>query len=290
MDDPVAVPLEIGAEDVLGFGTGPALGVPTQAGPGRKHLLLGGLNILPNAHVDPGMSDGGDYNIEMIYNGPGMITQNVRRILEELPPGVELVAAAKGQPAASVLESIEAGIRIIGENYVQEAVGHFAAVGARVRWHFIGRLQRNKAKRAAEIFDMIETVDSVELAAELDKRCAAMGKILPVLVEVNSGREPQKAGVLPERAEGLVREMASFGNLRLEGLMTMGPFEGDPEDARPFFRETRLAFEALRALSLPGVSMSRLSMGMTNSYRIALEEGATMVRIGTKIFGARPPG
>ena len=219
-----------------------------------------------------------------------MIAENVRLILEELPPGIELVAAAKSQPVDKILESVDAGVRIIGENYVQDAVAHFAAVGGRVRWHFIGHLQKNKAKKAVEIFDMIETVDSPELAAELDKRCAALGKILPVLVEVNSGREPQKAGVFPERAEGLVRELAAFRNLRVEGLMTMGPFEGNPEDARPYFRETRAVFEALRAMAIPGVSMSRLSMGMTNSYRVALEEGATMVRIGTKIFGARPIG
>jgi hypothetical protein len=219
-----------------------------------------------------------------------MIAENVRHILEELPPGVELIAAAKSQPVDKVLESVDAGVHIIGENYVQDAVAHFAAIGGRVRWHFIGHLQKNKAKKAVEIFDMIETVDSPELAAELDKRCAALGKVLPVLVEINSGREPQKAGVFPEGAEGLVRELASFRNLRVEGLMTMGPFEGNPEDARPYFRETRAVYEALRAMAIPGVSISRLSMGMTNSYRVALEEGATMVRIGTRIFGARPVG
>jgi pyridoxal phosphate enzyme (YggS family) len=223
----------------------------------------------------------------MLYNVPAMIAANVARILEELPPGIELVAAAKSQPANKVLEAVAAGIRIIGENYVQDAVAHFAAIGSRVRWHFIGHLQKNKAKKAAEIFDMIETVDSPELGAELDKRCAALGKTLPVLIEINSGREPQKAGVFPERAEGLARELGAFGNLRVEGLMTMGPFEGDPEDARPYFRETRAVFDALRVLAIPGVSMIRLSMGMTNSYRVALEEGATMVRIGTKIFGPR---
>lgn len=219
-----------------------------------------------------------------------MIAENVRLILEELPPGIELVAAAKSQPADKVIESVDAGVRIIGENYVQDAAAHFAAIGGRVRWHFIGHLQKNKAKKAVEVFDMVETVDSPELAAQLDKLCAARGKVLSVLVEVNSGREPQKAGVFPERAEGLVRELAAFGNLRVEGLMTMGPFEGNPEDARPYFRETRAVFEALRAMAIPGISISRLSMGMTNSYRIALEEGATMVRIGTKIFGARPMG
>jgi PLP dependent protein len=216
-----------------------------------------------------------------------MIADNVARILAELPPGVELVAAAKGQPAERVLEAVAAGVRIVGENYVQDAAVHAATAGNRVRWHFIGHLQRNKAKKAAAIFDMIETVDSLDLGAELDKRCAETGKAMPVLVEVNSGREPQKAGVLPERAEGLVRGLAAFGSLRVEGLMTMGPFEGNPENARPYFRETRAVFEALRSLAIPGVAMTRLSMGMTNSYRVALEEGATMVRIGTKIFGPR---
>ena len=231
--------------------------------------------------------DGGDYITEMRYNIPAMIADNVQRILGELPPGVELVAAAKSQSADRVLEAVAAGVLVIGENYVQDAVAHFAAVGGGVRWHFIGHLQKNKAKRAVEIFDMIETVDSPELGAELDKRCAALGKVLSVLVEVNSGREPQKSGVFPEGVEGLVRALAAFGNLRVEGLMTMGPFEGDPEDARPYFRETRAVFDTLKARSVPGVSMSRLSMGMTNSYRVALEEGATMVRIGTKIFGPR---
>jgi len=216
-----------------------------------------------------------------------MIADNVARILGELPPGVDLVAAAKGQPADRVLEAVGAGIRIIGENYVQDAVAHAAAVGSRVRWHFIGHLQRNKAKKAASIFDMIETVDSLDLGAELDKRCAELGKVMPVLVEVNSGREPQKAGVFPERAESLVRGLAAFGRLRVEGLMTMGPFEGDPENARPYFRETRAVFAALKALNIQGIAMTRLSMGMTNSYGVALEEGATMVRIGTKIFGPR---
>ncbi len=216
-----------------------------------------------------------------------MIAANVQRILEELPPGTELVAAAKSQPAERVLEAVTAGVRIVGENYVQDAIAHVAAVGSRVRWHFIGHLQKNKAKKAVEIFDMIETVDTPELGAELDKRCAAAGKVLSVLVEINSGREAQKAGVFPERAEELVRKLAGFGNLRVEGLMTMGPFEGEPEAARPYFRETRAVFDALRTLSLPGVSMTRLSMGMTNSYRVALEEGATMVRIGTRIFGPR---
>lgn len=216
-----------------------------------------------------------------------LIRENVSAILAGLPPGVELVAAAKTRTPAEILEAVEAGIRIVGENYVQEAAAAFAAIGHRVRWHFIGYLQKNKAKRAIEIFDLIETVDSAELASEIDKRAAALGKVMPVLIEVNSGREPQKFGVWPEKVEALVREIAPLKSVRVEGLMTMGPFEGDPEAARPYFRETKNAFEKIKALSIPGVEMKRLSMGMTNSYHLAVEEGATMVRIGTGIFGPR---
>jgi pyridoxal phosphate enzyme (YggS family) len=215
------------------------------------------------------------------------ISVNVKAILAELPPGVELVAAAKTRTAAEVLEAIEAGVKIIGENYVQEAAGVFTAVGRRARWHFIGHLQTNKVKKAVGVFDLVETVDSIALGREIDKRSAAAAKTTDVLVEVNSGREPQKAGVLPEEAEPLVRALAALPHLRVLGLMTMGPFEGDPEDSRPYFKETRRVWEELRALAVPGAEMRHLSMGMTNSWRVAVEEGATMVRIGTAIFGPR---
>jgi hypothetical protein len=216
-----------------------------------------------------------------------MIKDNVTAILRELPPGVELVVAAKTRTAAEILEAIEAGVGIIGENYVQEAADVFPAIGGRARWHFIGHLQTNKVKKAVEIFDLIETVDSIGLGREIDKRSAAAGKTMDILVEVNSGREPQKAGVLPEEAEPLVRSLAALPHLRVRGLMTMGPFEGDPEDSRPYFKETRRVWEALKTLAIPGAEMRYLSMGMTNSWRVAIEEGATMVRIGTAIFGPR---
>jgi pyridoxal phosphate enzyme (YggS family) len=215
------------------------------------------------------------------------IVANVKAILAELPAGVDLVAAAKTRSASEILEAIEAGVRIVGENYVQEAATVLPAIGRRARWHFIGHLQTNKAKKAVEIFDLIETVDSISLGRELDKRAAAAGKPMDVLVEVNSGHEPQKAGVLPEDAEGLVRELAALPRLRVLGLMTMGPFEGDPEDSRPFFRETRRVFEALAKAAVPGAAMERLSMGMSHSWRVAVEEGANLVRIGTAIFGPR---
>lgn len=222
-----------------------------------------------------------------------MIADNVRAILKELPPGVMLAAAAKTRTPAEILEAIEAGVTIIGENYVQEAERARSAVEAAaggppaVRWHMIGHLQKNKARKAIELFDMIETVDSLELANELDRRAAAAGRTAEALIEVNSGREPQKSGALPEDVEALARALAGLKNLRLLGLMTMGPFEGDPEEARPFFKETRRLFEYLRSLNIPNVTMSWLSMGMTNSWRVAVEEGATLVRIGTGIFGPR---
>ncbi len=215
------------------------------------------------------------------------IAENARAILAELPLGVELVAAAKSRTAAEILDAVEAGIRIIGENYVQEAQAVFPAVGKRCQWSFIGHLQTNKVKKAVEIFDMIETVDSADLAREIDKRAANAGKTIPILIEINSGEEAQKAGVRPAEAEALVRAIAPLPHIRVQGLMTMGPFEGNPEDSRPSFRVTRGLFEQLKTLGLPGVEMRHLSMGMTNSYRVALEEGATRVRIGTLIFGPR---
>lgn len=213
-----------------------------------------------------------------------MITEKVRGVLAELPAGVTLVAAAKGRRPQEILEAIEAGVKVVGENYVQEAEAAFAAIGRRVKWHMIGHLQRNKVKKAVELFDLIETVDSVKLAAELDKDCAALGKVMPILIEINSGREPQKAGVSPEAALDLVEKISQFEHLRVQGLMTMGPRFGDPEAARPYFRETKRLFEALKALDLPNVEMKFLSMGMSNSYKVALEEGANIVRLGTKIF------
>jgi pyridoxal phosphate enzyme (YggS family) len=215
------------------------------------------------------------------------IRENIGELLKELPQGVELAAAAKNRTPDEVLQAVEAGVKVIGENYVQEAEKARAAIGNKAEWHMIGHLQRNKVKKAVALFDMIETVDSIELAREIDKRCAEMGRVMPVLVEVNSGREEQKTGVLPENAEQLVREISRLPNIRVMGLMTMGPRFGNPEDSRPYFVITRQLFQRIEALRLPNVEMKYLSMGMTNSYKIALEEGANLVRIGTKIFGER---
>ena len=216
-----------------------------------------------------------------------MIKENVERILAELPEGVQLVAAAKTRTPEEIHQAVEAGLEIIGENYVQEAEQAFQVIGNRVQWHMIGHLQRNKVKKAVRIFDLIETVDSMRLAQEIDKSCRKIGKIMPVLIEINSGEETQKAGVMPGDAPALIKEMSALENISVVGLMTMGPFTGDPEDARPYFVKTKEIFEELRQMELSRVEMKHLSMGMSNSYKVALEEGANVVRIGTNIFGQR---
>jgi len=216
-----------------------------------------------------------------------MIRDNVLRLLKELPQGVEVVAAAKTRTEQEVREALDAGIRIIGENYVRDTLPLFEKIGKKAKWHFIGHLQKNKVKKATGIFDMIETVDSIALAEEINKRCTESSRKMPVLIEVNSGREKQKSGVLPEDAEFLIRKISLFSNVTVEGLMTMGPFVDEPEQSRRYFRETKQLSERIKKLDIAGVSMKYLSMGMTDSYRIAIEEGANMVRIGTAIFGYR---
>jgi pyridoxal phosphate enzyme (YggS family) len=215
------------------------------------------------------------------------ITKNVKQILAGLPDGVELMAAAKTRTPGEILEAVNAGVRIVGENYVQEAERAYREIGGKARWHFIGRLQKNKVKKAVEIFDMIETVDSLEIAEEIDKRCAQAGKVMPALIEINSGREAQKSGVYPEDALKLVTAIAPLKNIRVMGLMTMGTLTGRVEETRRCFAAAREIFERLKKLKIPGIEMKYLSMGMTDSYEVALEEGASIIRIGRGIFGGR---
>ena len=216
-----------------------------------------------------------------------MIKENIKKILSELPEGVQLVAAAKGRTPVEMKEAIDAGLEIIGHNYVQEAEMALQTLGNCVKWHMIGHLQSNKAKIAARIFDMIETVDSMKLASAIDRACADINKVMPVFIEINSGEEAQKAGILPEDAVALVKSISAFQNIRVMGLMTMGPFSDDPEDSRPYYKRTRLLFDELKTMNINNVEMRYLSMGMSGSYRVAIEEGANLVRIGTMIFGER---
>ena len=216
-----------------------------------------------------------------------IIFDAVNKIMENIPPGVTLEAAAKTRSLEEVETVIEAGVTHIGYNYVQEALPIIEAVGKRATWHMIGHLQRNKAKVVVDNFDFIETLDSWKLAQTLERYCAEQQKTLPVLLEINSGREPNKTGVLPENVDELVAQVSGLAHLRIEGLMTMGPRFGNPEDSRPYFKTTREIYERLSSIKSPHVRMRTLSMGMSNSYLVAIQEGANLVRIGTAIFGDR---
>ncbi|MCM8809091.1 MAG: YggS family pyridoxal phosphate-dependent enzyme [Candidatus Omnitrophica bacterium] len=215
------------------------------------------------------------------------IRERVKEILKQLPENVILLAATKGRTVEEINEAIESGINFIGENYVKEAEEKFLKIGKKVKWHMIGHLQTNKVKKAIEIFDIIETVDSFKLAKEIDKEAKKKNTIFPILIEINSGREPQKSGVLPENVENLIYEILKLENVKIEGLMTMGPFVENPEDIRPYFKLTKVLFEKFKNLKLPNLEMKYLSMGMTDTWKIAIEEGANIIRIGTGIFGPR---
>ncbi len=216
------------------------------------------------------------------------IEESVIEIRNSLPPEVLLVVAAKTRSLEEVQAAIQAGVKILGYNYVQEAEKIHQSVGNAVRWHMIGHLQRNKAKKAVKLFDMIETIDSLQIAEKVNKWCISENKIMPVLIEVNSGKESNKTGVLPEDIDQLISQVSKLPNLQIQGLMTMGPRFGDPENARPCFKATRSAFDRISKVRIPNVDMRYLSMGMSNNYKIAIEEGANVVRIGTKLFGERP--
>lgn len=216
-----------------------------------------------------------------------MIADNIKEILSEIPKDVHLIAASKTRKSAEILEAINAGIEMIGENYVQEAANKIPEIGNKAKWHLIGHLQKNKVKKAVEIFNMIQTVDSIGIAAEIAKRSAENGRIMEVLIEINSGREEQKFGVFPENAEDLIQAVSKMNNIKVMGLMTMGPLMGNHYDFIPYFRTTKELFDKFKKLDIINVEMKYLSMGMTNSYKTAVKEGANMIRVGTKIFGNR---
>ena len=215
------------------------------------------------------------------------IKENIERIKKELSSDVILVAATKTRSVEEIKEAISAGITIIGENYAQEAEKKYNELKCKVQFHCIGHLQKNKIKKAVEIFDMIQTVDSFEIAQEIDKRSRAISKVMPVLIEVNSGKEPNKEGVMLEEVIPLIKEISILKNIKIKGLMTMAPLFEDPEKDRPYFRLTKELFDRIKKLNISNVEMSVLSMGMSDSYKVAVEEGTTMVRIGTVIFGPR---
>jgi pyridoxal phosphate enzyme (YggS family) len=203
------------------------------------------------------------------------------------PEAIRLMAVTKTVDDDRILAAIQAGVELIGENYVQEAKRKIEKLGKTSEWHLIGRLQTNKAKYAVHLFDMIHSVDRLELAAELDRRARAAGRVIPILIEVNVGGEESKSGIPLDSAPDLIRMAAPLANLSILGLMTMPPWFDDPEESRPYFHAMRELRDRIAGEAIPRVEMRELSMGMTDDYVVAIEEGATIVRIGRGIFGER---
>lgn len=204
------------------------------------------------------------------------------------PDDIRIIAVSKTQSVQAVENAVKAGVEILGENYIQEAVQKIEALENRpVSWHFIGHLQSNKAKYAVPAFDLIHTVDRSKLAKELDRQAEKINKVQDVLIQVNIGEESSKSGALKENVTSLAKEIGQMNHLSLKGLMCMPPFFDDPEKARPYFRELAELKERINNARIPGLFLTELSMGMSGDYEVAIEEGATMVRIGTSIFGKR---
>jgi len=226
------------------------------------------------------------------------IAENLARVRERMeaaarlsgrdPESVRLVAVSKTVDAERVRQAIEAGAKILGENYVQEAQKKMDVLGHEIAWHFIGHLQTNKAKVAAGLFDFIHSVDSLNLARELGRRAKLREKVLPVLLEVNLAGEVTKFGAQEKEIFLLAEKLSGMEGIEVKGLMTMPPFFEDPEASRPYFVELRKLGERLAREKIPRISMEELSMGMSNDFEVAVEEGATLVRVGTAIFGPRP--
>jgi len=201
---------------------------------------------------------------------------------------IKLVAVSKTVAPDRIRKAVQAGATDLGENYVQEARGKIEALrGEPITWHFIGHLQSNKAKYVVKLFDLIHSVDGIKLARELDKRAEAIGKTQKVLIQVNMAGENTKSGIASEEALDLVRQVSRLKSLTVQGLMTMPPYFNAPEKVRPFFFFFRIIRDHIMQANIPNVDMKELSMGMTGDFKVAMEEGATIVRVGTAIFGER---
>jgi pyridoxal phosphate enzyme (YggS family) len=226
------------------------------------------------------------------------ISENLARVRERIeaaarrsgrdPEEVHLVAVSKSVEPERVRQAIEAGVKILGENYVQEAQKKIEALGRGVAWHFIGHLQTNKTRVAVRLFDFIHSVDSLTLAQELNRQAKLQGRILPVLLQVNISGEMTKFGAQAKEVFLLAEKLSPMEGIEVKGLMAMPPFLENPEDSRPYFVGLRKLGERLAQQKIPRIVMEEFSMGMSNDFEVAVEEGATLVRVGTAIFGPRP--
>jgi len=226
--------------------------------------------------------------METIKNNLEIINKKIKRAVLKVnrnPEEIKLVAVTKTATTGQIEEAINAGVKIIGENRVQDAKEKYNILTADIEWHLIGHLQTNKAKYAVEIFDCIHSVDSIKLAQEIDKRSLQFGKIMDVLVEVNVSGEESKYGIKPEEVEPFLKEISEFPGIRVKGLMTIAPIVEDKEEVRPYFRKLRELSKEMKSKNIENIKMNYLSMGMTEDFEIAIEEGANMVRIGRGIFG-----
>ena len=226
-----------------------------------------------------------------------LIVENIAKIKQRIaiaaarcgrdPHSIKLMAVTKTVSTDRIFNAVEAGITMLGENYVQEAKEKITAITEPVEWHFIGYLQTNKAKYAVHLFDYIHSVDRWELAKELDKRAVLANHHLNILIEVNVSGEQTKNGIPAAEALSLIKQIAPLPNLTIRGLMTMAPYSDNPENSRPFFKELRKLKNEIAVQSISRVQMDELSMGMTDDFEVAIEEGTTIVRIGRAIFGDR---
>jgi pyridoxal phosphate enzyme (YggS family) len=228
----------------------------------------------------------------------GTVAENLDAVRERIakaaarvgrdPESISLVAVTKTVPVERIREAIEAGHQLFGENRVQEAQDKVEALGRGVQWHLIGHLQRNKVKFVCDLFDLIHSVDSLPLAQDIDRRAAQHGTVMPILIQVNIGAEPTKSGVAPADVLPLAQQVAALPQVAIRGLMCIPPEMDDPEAVRPYFAQLRGLAEQIGQAHLAPVAMTELSMGMSHDFEVAVEEGATMVRVGSAIFGPRP--
>jgi len=220
-------------------------------------------------------------NLEILNNRIKEAAQKVGRV----PSEIELVAVTKLVDVNQIKEVLDAGINIIGENRVQEAKKKYSQLkNKEVKWHLIGHLQRNKVKDAIEIFDMIQSIDTIALAKEVDKRAGEVNKIMDILIQVNISGEKSKFGISPSSTLEIIQQIAKFKNVRIKGLMTIAPLVSNPEDVRPYFRQLAKLKDKIANQNIENVQMKYLSMGMSNDFEVAIEEGSNMIRIGRAIF------
>ncbi|MBA3063381.1 YggS family pyridoxal phosphate-dependent enzyme [bacterium] len=226
--------------------------------------------------------------VETIKNNLEVINEKIKKAALKAnrnPQEIKLVAVTKTATIEQIKEAISAGVKIIGENKVQEGKEKYQILSADIEWHLVGHLQTNKVKYAIEIFDFIHSVDSIKLAKEIDRRSLQFGMITNVLVEVNVSGEETKYGIKSEEVEPFLKEISEFSRIKVRGLMTIAPIAEDKEEVRPYFRKLRELSKEIKSKNIKNVKMDYLSMGMTDDFEVAIEEGANMVRIGRGIFG-----